>query len=292
MSGPPLATGRPAPIVDRLRGNWLPVATRLRAVELRKAPWVDPRRWAILILIAVGMIAATALAFDNWALAWGDGLSPVARGFFQWVTRYGRSDWLLMPTGILVIVLAFGDWRQVDRRIAAAWGEVAGLAGAFFLVVAIPGLAIDIVKPIVGRWRPNFVEDGAFAFSPFSFGGYAHYSFPSGHATTVSAAAIFAIFALPRRWGIAVALAAAVVAVSRILVNAHHPSDVAGGVLAGLGIGYLVIRVLAEAGIGFAVGADRTVHPRVGVLDRLRRRREGGLAIMLPNLWIALSPGR
>jgi undecaprenyl-diphosphatase len=290
MSGLPVTTDRPASLGDRLGANLRPVANRLRGTHLKRAPWVDPTRWAIATAIGIVLVVVVAIGLDNVALGWGHALWPSTRGFFEWITRYGKSDWLLIPTGVLVIVVVFGDWRQVDRRIAAGWGEVAGLAAAFFLVVAISGLSIDIIKPIVGRWRPNFVENGAFAFSPFTFGGYAHYSFPSGHATTVAAAAIFGFFALPLRWGIAVAVATALVAFSRVVVNAHHTSDVIGGVLAGLGIGYLLIRVLAEAGIGFTVRADGTIHPRVGVLDQLRRRREGGLAMMFPNLWIALRP--
>lgn len=290
MSRLPTSADTPKTLTERLRANWKPVGMRLHSVDLRRAPWVLPGRWAALVAGGLVLVVLVAVALDNEALGWSNALPQAILDFFRWVTRYGQSDWLLIPTGVLVIVIALGDWTKVDRRIAAAWMEVAGLALAFFIVVAVPGLVIDIIKPIVGRWRPELLTDGAFGFSPFTFSA-AYYSFPSGHATTVAAVTIFALFALPRRWGIAVAAIAGVIAVSRVMVSAHHPSDVTGGVLAGLGIGYLLIRVLADAGIGFVCGPDGDVRPRLDILRRLRHRREGGLAIMFPNLWVALERG-
>ncbi len=156
-----------------------------------------------------------------------------------------------------------------------------------FVVVAATGLTTDIIKPIVGRFRPDDVADGAFAFAPLSFGGYANYSFPSGHATTMAAVAVMATF-VPGIITIPIVIAAALVAVSRVIIGVHFPSDVVGGTLIGFGVGYLILRIMTAAGIVYAVRAGRRRH-RFGTVRRLHRRG-GRLAELFPALWTALSP--
>ncbi|MBI4272322.1 phosphatase PAP2 family protein [Candidatus Uhrbacteria bacterium] len=59
-------------------------------------------------------------------------------------------------------------------------------------------------------------------------------SFPSDHAALAASAAVIILFASRRR-GIAAAALAVCIAVSRIVVGVHYPSDV----MAGIGIGIL-----------------------------------------------------
>ncbi len=83
-------------------------------------------------------------------------------------------------------------------------------------------------------------------------------AFPSGHATTAFAAAI-AFGALwprlrPLLWTYAI-----VIALSRVIVTAHHPSDVVAGAIAGV-VGALLVRDwLAARRLGFSVRADGAV---------------------------------
>ena len=160
-------------------------------------------------MAGVALIVLTGFLFDARVIAWSRSLSPTTHGVFEWITQWGQSDWLLIPSGIVVIVVILGDWRRVSRANAAAWWEIATFAAVLFFVVAATGLTTDIIKPIVGRFRPDYVTHGAFAFAPLSFGGYANYSFPSGHATTMAAVAVIATFvpgvspsrsSSPRRW--------------------------------------------------------------------------------------------
>ncbi len=81
---------------------------------------------------------------------------------------------------------------------------------------------------------------------------------PSGHATNACAAAI-AIGALwprsrPFMWAYAL-----VIAISRVVMTAHHPSDVLAGAIAGT-VGALLVRDwFAARGLGFALGPDGRV---------------------------------
>ena len=99
-------------------------------------------------------------------------------------------------------------------------------------------IASGIVKPLVGRIRPyqtGFVAARTVEPSPAT-----GYSFPSGHAATAVAGALSGARLMPAAapvlWGLA-----SLMAVSRIYVGVHYPSDVAAGALLGLLCTYLVL---------------------------------------------------
>ncbi len=90
------------------------------------------------------------------------------------------------------------------------------------------------IKRLFRRQRPTF--DGA---RPHGLRSPSTSSFPSGHSTSAVTAAILisqtSPIPAPMWWGVA-----ALVASSRVHVKIHHASDVAGGMLIGVGIGTLI----------------------------------------------------
>jgi membrane-associated phospholipid phosphatase len=129
-----------------------------------------------------------------------------------------------------------------------------------FVAIALPGLAVTIVKRLIGRVRPSVT--GPFAYVPFSWRpDYA--SMPSGHATTAFAAAIAlgAIWprARPLLW-----LYAVVIAASRVIIAAHYPSDVIAGAVVGGFAALLVRNYFAARRLGFAVAPTGTVYALPG----------------------------
>ncbi len=90
---------------------------------------------------------------------------------------------------------------------------------------------------------------GAFHFDPVSWKN-ALASFPSGHSTTVFAAAVALGFIFPRARA-AWLVAAVVIAASRVLVGAHYPSDVVAGAALGACVAYLLAWVFARRSICF-----------------------------------------
>jgi undecaprenyl-diphosphatase len=129
------------------------------------------------------------------------------------------SEALFVATLVLVFVFANGERLRSWRRAAAAAALSAGLA----LVVA------KVISELVDRARPFVVDpNGVHLFS----GHAADPGFPSDHATGAFAVAM-AIYLRKRSWGVVALLAAAVLAVGRVAIGVHFPSDVLAGAVLG-----------------------------------------------------------
>jgi undecaprenyl-diphosphatase len=181
---------------------------------------------------------------------------------FEFVTKSGLSGWFLSPLGVALLGLALITLPTLPRISQLVLAAISVRVGFLFLAIAVPGLAVSILKRIIGRGRPVVAGDDPFAFQFFLW-RVEYASFPSGHATTAFAAAV-AFGALwpqlrPLLWSYAVA-----VALSRIVVGAHHPSDVVAGAIAGA-VGALLVRDwMAARKLGFIIRTDGTVVPMPG----------------------------
>jgi membrane-associated phospholipid phosphatase len=143
-----------------------------------------------------------------------------------------------------------------------------------FLAGLVPNLAGEIVKWIVGRGRP-FVGGKADAFKFEHFAGTEAYaSFPSAHAIT-SFALAFAVSAVWPRARVPMILYAVLIAGSRLVLLAHHPSDVVAGAVVGV-VGAMGVRYwFAARRLGFAVAQDGAIMsltgPSLGARKRVAR---------------------
>ena len=106
----------------------------------------------------------------------------------------------------------------------------------------------------------------------------AYYSFPSGQATTAFALA-FAVSVVWPQARFAMAVYAIVIAATRLVLVAHHPSDVVAGALVGV-IGAMFVRYwFAARRLGFAIQRDGTIVSLVGPSSgRLKRVARGAFA--------------
>lgn len=246
---------------------------RLARVRVPHAPGAGRRRRQALAAAAVlagALILLFLLTIDGHAPAWQRGMPDVVGRGFEAVTDLARSHWLLVPSGVACLALLLADWDRTSRRIAAAWTELGDLLAFVFVAVAAAGMTTNVVKWSLGRSRPILFDgDGPFALTPISF-DHAHVSFPSGHATTAAAVATALVLIFPGRASLRVAavLFAVVIALSRVMVGAHYPSDVVAGLFIGAVVTFAVAHAFGRRGIAFQGQADGSLRPKTVALRR------------------------
>ena len=222
-------------------------------------------------------IIALMYALDAWEIAQMPKRGSPGLWWLRILTDFGKDEYVLSALGVLLIAVAIiaAAARGIQRSLLLGLGTRLQF---LFLAVAVPVLIGELIKWSVGRGRP-FVggEANAFHFSHFNGSG-AYSSFPSGHAITAAALA-FGVAALWPKARPAMIVYALVILASRLVLLAHHPSDVVAGALVGV-IGAMFVRYwFAARRLGFAIHGDGTIVPLVGPSSgRLKRVARGAFA--------------
>ena len=191
-----------------------------------------PERAIVVVVVATTVTIASMFFLDRAATDWAQHLSQGFKGVFEQITNAGESGWFLIPFGCVVLCLAGLTSPNLPRLTQGVLAALAARFGFLFLAIGAPSLFATIIKRVIGRARP-YVDLGGSPFTYVPFGWRSEYaSLPSGHATTAGAAA-FAIGALWPRSRPVMWLYALVIIYSRVVVMAHHPSDVIAGLVVG-----------------------------------------------------------
>jgi membrane-associated phospholipid phosphatase len=208
--------------------------------------------WLVASLSA--LIIILMFAFDATEI----GLMPKRGSPELWsvriLTDFGKDEYVLWTLAAIFVVsaLAYPLLRSSGRAVLARFAIRAEYC---FVAVALPVFMAELIKWTVGRGRP-FVggKADAFNFVPFT-GTEAYFSFPSAHAVTAFALA-FGVAAIWPRWWMAAFAYALLIAASRLVLLAHHPSDVVGGALIGI-VGAMAVRYwFAARRVGFDISDD------------------------------------
>ncbi|MBN1637945.1 MAG: phosphatase PAP2 family protein [Ignavibacteriales bacterium] len=113
-------------------------------------------------------------------------------------------------------------------------GKIA-VIGSLILITVTDQLSSSVIKGLVERVRPcQVISANIFE----SVGCPSAFSFPSSHAVNNFAAAFFFYKIFPKLKWILIG-GATLMALSRVYVGVHYPSDVLGGALIGAAIGLL-----------------------------------------------------
>jgi membrane-associated phospholipid phosphatase len=238
------------------------------------------RRMARHSLLITASVAAAIIALmyvlDATEIGWmpprgTDSLWPV-----RILTDFGKSEFVLCLLAALLLAAAViaPALHGNSRALLVSLGM--RLQFLFFAVL-LPVLAGEVIKWIVGRGRP-FVggSANAFNFAPFS-GTEAYASFPSGHAITAFALT-FAVSAVWPQARAAMIIYAFLIAGSRLVLLAHHPSDVVAGALVGV-VGAMMVRYwFAARRLGFTIHRDGEIVPVRSIRGHLKRVAHGASA--------------
>lgn len=154
---------------------------------------------------------------------------PIGDEFWQFVTRLGDKGLLWIAMGITL--LFFKKTRPI---------------GCTMLLSLLLDFTIlnKILKPLIARPRPFVVNEAIVTVirepDPYR-------SFPSGHSGGAFAAMFAFYHWVPKKFGIPALFVASMVAVSRLYVGVHYPTDVLAGCLIGLGcslLAYWIVNVI------------------------------------------------
>ena len=259
---------------------------RLSLTQLVRSPSHSRRAEAArraarhVLWLSAGLGAAIIVlmyAIDAWEIAQMPKRGTPSLWWVRILTDFGKDEYVLAVLAGLLIVVAIVSpaLRGIQRSLLLGLGTRLQF---IFFAVAVPNLVTEVLKYCIGRGRP-FVggEANAFHFSHFA-GNPAYYSFPSGHATTAFALALAVSVIWPQA-RLAMAVYAIFIAATRLVLVAHHPSDVVAGALVGI-VGAMFVRYwFAARRLGFAIQRNGSIVSLVGPSSgRLKRVARGALA--------------
>ncbi len=166
------------------------------------------------------------LQLDGAILLWiqehvrQDFLSPVVK----FITHLGDAGWCWILLAVILLIV------KKTRKI--------GLVTAVSLLSSYVVNNL-ILKNLVARVRPYEAVDGLQRIIE----AQSDFSFPSGHSASSFAAAVIIFMLCPRKYGVPALVLAFLIALSRLYVGVHYPTDVLTGVISGTVIAVIVCTV-------------------------------------------------
>lgn len=179
-------------------------------------------RFIIILLFAL-MVIAILFIFDTpiWQAA-RDLVEPDYLYLPELFTHWGVYLFYLIFGAILSYAFIKKNRKLVKIGLAYIKAQV-----VFSLVV------VRLLKVLLGRARPGY--DPEFAFFETSF---KYNSFPSGHSADAFVSGVFLYYLLKQSpytgYRFLPLIFAFLIAVSRVFVSSHYPSDVAAGMTIGI----------------------------------------------------------
>lgn len=203
--------------------------------------------------LAIGAFVLAMLLFsvDRPAAALGRTVPADIRAILDYVTDVGLLAWYFYPALLLTIGLLLAPAPE-GRGAGLRRHRLGGHAGYALASLGLATTITHLLKWLLGRARPPLLdEEGVLGFALLRMGDTFE-SFPSGHSNNMGAVAIILAVWFPR-WRWLFLAAGASLAVTRIAVEAHFPSDVVAGFAIGALTALALARYLAVRRIVYAL---------------------------------------
>ena len=154
----------------------------------------------------------------------------IFKEFFHFITRFGKSEWYLVPSFILYLY-----FRKRENR------EYAKMSLYIFITNVVAGIGVWFIKVSFGRARPKlYILDNIYGFKWFEF-HHSLTSFPSGHTITAISSAFALGFLFPR-YKYLFLIFGIFVAFSRVVGVNHYMSDTVFASFLGYLIAFLLYK--------------------------------------------------
>ena len=248
-------------------------SSAVSARNKRRRPGAKASLWPVLysdiVLLSIVFATLSFVYLDQMAAERRKLADPAILDFFQMITDIGKSEWILIPSGLLCLLLVFVDWQGLARRQQVWLSGLLFDAWFLFLTIAGSGIIVLTLKQLAGRARPKHLETlGIDYFDPMRFEA-SFTSFPSGHSVTIAAVATVLVLRLPKFKAVLVILAL-LIGLSRVMVGAHYPSDVIIGLTLGALFTLFLARMFATKNIGFRVRRNGPIETGLPIRRILR----------------------
>ena len=212
-----------------------------------------PSHWKICLFLTANIVLLSALLFDWPVGATIKNLSPPIHFFGKMLTNFGDSGWIIIVSAFLFFEGWAGSRLLHSQRCRCQALRICQIGGYLLTTIVLSGLLANLLKRAIGRARPtHFADWGPFGFSPFN-GRSSFESFPSGHATTIGALFVALAFLCPR-YRYIFAVCALWLALTRVMIGAHYPSDVIAGLALGGWFSFMTAIVYSRYGLLFRIG--------------------------------------
>lgn len=192
----------------------------------------------LLLLLAISLVMHWAFLADASVHAAvlkreGNGWSNTSHAaIVKAVSRYG--DW---PELMLLGIIGYGIARYTKHQ---RWQRIFLIA---MIASTLAGGVTNTLRLTTGRTRPRAspaVEQGWYGLhhdAHWLIGKSEYNSFPSGHTATAIGFAAVILFASPY-WGVFAMTLAVAIASSRLLLGAHHPSDLLAAAILSIAVAW------------------------------------------------------
>lgn len=135
---------------------------------------------------------------------------------------------------IFLLLLYFSAYSRREK-FYIFWTTTVSIIIARFGVTELIRFFIHRPRPFITLQIHKLISNGWFYSDT-------EWSFPSGHSAFFFAMAMV-IYLYNKKWGIGLFIATILMNISRIIVGVHYPSDILGGMIVGIVVGYAVFSI-------------------------------------------------